>query len=190
MKRTLFGALAWLAMLIMASAALSADTPAAKFTLTSPDFASGGKIAAAQVFNGFGCQGGNLSPALSWSNAPTGTQSFALLVHDPDAPTGSGWWHWLIYNIPANVTSLAAGAGDPKKSLLPAGALQGRTDFGTQGYGGPCPPPGKPHHYFFRLYALKVARLELPQDATAAFIGFSVHAQSLASAELVGLYGR
>jgi Raf kinase inhibitor-like YbhB/YbcL family protein len=191
MKRRLSSARAALATLVVASAAaIAADSPGASFTLTSPDIAPGGRIADAQVFKGFGCQGGNLSPALSWSNAPTGTQSFALLVHDPDAPTGSGWWHWLIYNIPANATALAAGAGDPKKSLLPQGAVQGRTDFGSSGYGGPCPPPGKPHHYYFRLYALKVARLDLPADATAAFISFNVHAQSLGSAELLGLYGR
>jgi Raf kinase inhibitor-like YbhB/YbcL family protein len=189
MKRRLCGALAS-ALLIAASAALAADTGAAKFTLSSPAIAAGGTIADAQVFSGFGCQGGNLSPALSWSNAPQGTQSFALLMHDPDAPSGSGWWHWLIYNIPSNVTSLAAGAGDPKKSLAPQGTVQGRNDFGSSGYGGPCPPPGKPHHYYFRLYALKVARLDLPADATAAFIGFNVHAQALGSAEFVGLYGR
>jgi phosphatidylethanolamine-binding protein (PEBP) family uncharacterized protein len=112
MKRRLCGALA-AALLVTAGAALAAEADSAKFTLTSPDIAAGGKIADAQVFSGFGCQGGNLSPALSWSNAPKGTQSFALLVHDPDAPTGSGWWHWLIYNIPANVTSLAGAAGDP-----------------------------------------------------------------------------
>ena len=189
MKSRLLGALAS-ALLIAASTVSAADAPATKFTLTSADIAAGGRIADAQVFNGFGCQGGNLSPALSWSHAPPGTQSFALLVHDPDAPTGSGWWHWLIYNIPANVTSLAAGAGDAKKGLLPQGAVQGRTDFGSAGYGGPCPPPGKPHHYYFRLYALKVARLDLPQDATAAFISFNVHSQSLGSAQFVGLYGR
>jgi Raf kinase inhibitor-like YbhB/YbcL family protein len=163
---------------------------AGPFTLSSPDIAPGGRIAEAQVFDGFGCKGGNVSPALAWSNAPEGTRSFALLVHDPDAPTGSGWWHWLVYNIPAGTSSLAAGAGDAHKSLLPAGAVQGRTDFGTAGYGGPCPPPGKPHHYHFRLYALKVAKLDLPADASAAMVGFNVHAQSLGSAELTGLYGR
>ena len=189
MKRRHSGALAS-TLLIATCSAFAADTGAAKFTLTSPDIAPGGRISEAQVFSGFGCQGKNVSPALTWSNPPAGTQSFALLVHDPDAPTGSGWWHWLIYNIPANVSALASGAGDPKKGLLPAGSVQGRTDFGSTGYGGPCPPPGKPHHYFFRLYALKVAKLELPGDATAAFIGFNVHAQSLGSAELVGLYGR
>ncbi|MBS0379267.1 MAG: YbhB/YbcL family Raf kinase inhibitor-like protein [Proteobacteria bacterium] len=175
--------------LFLSGGVLGAATPTA-FTLTSSTFSDGGTLAAAQVFNGFGCQGGNLSPQLSWSHAPAGTQSFALLVHDPDAPTGSGWWHWVVYNIPGSVSSLAAGAGDAQKNLLPPGSVQGRTDFGTTGYGGPCPPPGKPHHYHFRLYALKVAKLDLPADATAAFVAFNVHAQSLGSAELTGLYGR
>ncbi len=174
--------------LLLSGAVAGADAPA--FTLKSSTFSDGGTLAAAQVFNGFGCQGGNLSPQLSWSHAPAGTQSFALLVHDPDAPTGSGWWHWVVYNIPGNTTSLPVGAGDPQKNLLPPGSVQGRTDFGTSGYGGPCPPPGAPHHYHFRLYALKVAKLDLPADATAAFVAFNVRAQSLGSAELTGLYGR
>jgi Raf kinase inhibitor-like YbhB/YbcL family protein len=158
--------------------------------LASTDISAGGTIAESQVFNGFGCTGGNVSPALTWSNPPAGTKSFALLMHDPDAPTGSGWWHWVVYNIPATLSSLPAGAGDPLKSLLPAAAVQGRTDFGTPGYGGPCPPPGKPHHYYLRLYALKVAKLDVPPDATAAFIGFMVRKNSQATAELMGLYGR
>ena len=162
----------------------------AKLTLTSPDLSDGGRIAEAQVFNEFGCKGGNISPALAWSGAPTGTQSFALLVHDPDAPTGSGWWHWIVYDIPAGTTSLPAGAGDPQKKLMPAAAVGGRNDYGAMGYGGPCPPPGKPHHYHFQLYALKVAKLDVPAHASAALIGFSVRAQALAQAELVGLYGR
>jgi Raf kinase inhibitor-like YbhB/YbcL family protein len=160
----------------------------AKFTLTSADFPQGGTIPMAQVFTD--CKGSNVSPALKWSGAPEGTKSFALLVHDPDAPTGSGWWHWIAYNIPAGTTSLAAGAGDPRKNLMPAGVVQGRNDYGTNDYGGPCPPPGAPHHYHFRLYALKVAKLEVPRDASAAAIGFNVRAQALATAELVGLYGR
>ncbi len=132
-----------------------------------------------------------MSPALTWHNAPAGTQSFALLMYDPDAPTGSGWWHtgWPI-NIPADVTSLPAGAGDPKKNLMPGTVVQGRTDFGTSGYGGPCPPPGKPHHYYFRLYALKVPKLDVPADATAALVGFNVNANSLGKAQILGLYGR
>ena len=169
--------------------AAQAQTTAA-FTLTSSDIADGKKIPEAQVFNSFGCTGRNTSPALSWSNVPAGTKSFALLVYDPDAPTGSGWWHWVAYNIPADATSLAANAGDPKKNLMPGTAVQGRTDFGTPGYGGPCPPPGKPHHYYFRLYALKVPKLDVPADATAALIGFNVRANSLGEAQILGLYGR
>jgi Raf kinase inhibitor-like YbhB/YbcL family protein len=180
----------WLLAAVTVAVAQAPPTGGGKFTLMSSDFAAGKTLAAAQVFNSFGCSGGNVSPALAWSNAPAGTKSFALLVHDPDAPTGSGWWHWVVYDIPASASSLPAGAGDPKKGLMPAGAQQGRTDFGTAGYGGPCPPPGKPHHYYFRLYALKVAKLEVPADASAAFIGFSVNAASLGKAELLGLYGR
>jgi Raf kinase inhibitor-like YbhB/YbcL family protein len=180
---------AWFAM-----QALHAQSPApaaSALTLSSSDFTAGGKIAEAQVFNGFGCKGGNISPALSWSGAFEGTKSFALLVHDPDAPTGSGWWHWIVYNIPAGTTSLPAGAGDPKKNLLPQGAVQGRTDFGEPGYGGPCPPPGKPHRYYFRLYALKVPKLDLAADASAALVGFSARSQAIGKpAELLGLYGR
>jgi Raf kinase inhibitor-like YbhB/YbcL family protein len=198
MRRTVWTAVARLAATALAAGALmaanqpirTAETPAAKFTVTSTNISPGGKIADAQVYNGFGCKGGNISPELSWSSAPAGTKSFAILMHDPDAPTGSGWWHWVVYNIPANVSSLPAGAGDPKKSLLPAGALQGRTDFGDPGYGGPCPPPGKPHRYYVRVYALKVEKLEVPADATAAFVGFSVRMHALATAELMGTYGR
>jgi Raf kinase inhibitor-like YbhB/YbcL family protein len=180
----------WLLAAITMAAAQTPKGGGGKFTLSSPDIAEGKTIAAAQVFNQFGCTGGNLSPALSWSNAPAGTQSFALLMYDPDAPTGSGWWHWVVYNIPAGTTSLPAGAGDPKKSLLPAGALQGRTDYGSVGYGGPCPPPGKPHRYYLRLFALKVPKLDVPADASPALIGFNVNAASLGKAELMGLYGR
>jgi Raf kinase inhibitor-like YbhB/YbcL family protein len=184
-------ALATTALLAAQSPAKApAEGAAGKFTLASTDISPGGTIANQQVFNGFGCSGGNVSPALAWSNPPAGTKSFALLMHDPDAPTGSGWWHWVVYNIPATQSSLPAGAGDPQKKLLPAGAVQGRSDFGTPGYGGPCPPPGAPHHYYLRLYALKDAKLDVPADATAAYIGFTVRAHSLAKAELMGLYGR
>jgi Raf kinase inhibitor-like YbhB/YbcL family protein len=198
MRRTVWTAVATLAATVLAASALraasqpirTAQSSVGKFTATSTNISPGGKIADAQVYNGFGCKGGNISPELSWSGAPAGTKSFAILMHDPDAPTGSGWWHWVVYNIPATVSSLPAGAGDPKKSLLPAGALQGRTDFGDPGYGGPCPPPGKPHRYYVRVYALKVEKLEVPADATAAFVGFSVRMHALATAELMGTYGR
>ena len=189
---------AWLATVAVAGTTFFAAAPPAaketgamaRFILTSSDISDGGTIANAQVFNEFGCKGGNISPALSWSGAPAETKSFALLVHDPDAPTGSGWWHWIVYNIPAGTTSLPAGAGDPKKGLMPAGAVQGRSDYGTVGYGGPCPPPGKPHHYNFKLYALKVPKLEVPEGASAALVGFNVRAQSLGEAQLTGMYGR
>jgi hypothetical protein len=112
-------------------------------------------------------------------------------MHDPDAPTGSGWWHWVVWNIPANVLSLPAGAGDPAAMLLPPGVMQGNTDFGTPGYGGPCPPPGSgPHHYHFRLHALKVEKLDLPATATAAFVGFNVKANGLGTAELMATFSR
>ena len=138
-----------------------------------------------------GCTGKNVSPSLMWYGAPAGTKSFALTMYDPDAPTGSGWWHWVVYNIPASATSLAAGAGDASKKLLPAGAVQGNTDFGAPGYGGPCPPAGdKPHHYIFTLYALKTDKLDLPAGATAAYVGFNIHANELGKATFTALYGR
>ncbi len=189
MRDTFGGASTWLASVMFAAVAAAADAPDAKFTLTSPDIAPGGPIANAQVYNRYGCMGDNISPALSWSHAPAGTRSFALLVHDPDAATGSGWWHWVLYNLPANTSSLPAGAGDVKKTALPPGAVQGRTDFGTADYGGPCPPPGAPHRYHFRLYALKVAQLDLPGEASAALVETTVRAQALGSAELTGIYG-
>ena len=162
----------------------------AKFTLTSSHFADGATIPNAHVFSGMGLNGGNVSPALNWSAAPAGTKSFALMVFDPDAPTGSGWWHWVVYNIPASTSSLPAGAGDPQKRLMPAGAIQGRTDYGSVGYGGPAPPPGPRHRYQFHLHALDVEKLDVPADATAAMIGFNVRAHTLAEAVYTGLYGR
>jgi len=163
---------------------------AAKFTLVSPDIGKDNPISQDQVFNGFGCKGKNLSPALFWSNPPAGTQSFAIMVYDPDAPTGSGFWHWVAFNIPADTVSVPAEAGDVKKKGMPAGVVEGRNDYGTFGYGGPCPPPGKPHHYHFRIFALKVPKLDVPNDATAALIGFNVNANKIGEADLVGMYGR
>ncbi len=165
---------------------------AAGFTLASADIRPNSTIKAAQVFNGFGCSGGNISPALTWKNPPKGTRSFALLVHDPDAPTGgSGWWHWVVINLPATAGELPAGAGKADGSGLPAGAQQINTDFGGPGWGGPCPPVGDtPHRYHFTLHALKVEKLELPPGATAALAGYMINANSLGKARLTGLYGR
>lgn len=160
-----------------------------RFRVTSPDLQSGGRITQTHVFNGMGCAGQNISPTLQWSNPPAGTKSFAVTAYDPDAPTGSGWWHWVMYNIPAGTTGLAAGAGNGRNA--PRGSAQGTTDFGTKGYGGPCPPVGdKPHHYHFTVFALKVDRLDLPGNATAAMVGFNLNANKLATARVTGLYGR
>ncbi len=162
------------------------------FRLTSPDIKPNGVIGDEQVFNSFGCSGKNVSPALSWSGAPKGTKSFALLVHDPDAPTGgAGWWHWLVVNISASVTELKKDAGKVDGSNLPAGAEQVTTDFGGPGWGGPCPPAGdKPHRYNFTLYALKVEKLDLPKGAAASLAGFMVNANAIGKTTLTGRYGR
>ncbi|HEY0707741.1 MAG TPA: YbhB/YbcL family Raf kinase inhibitor-like protein, partial [Polyangia bacterium] len=132
----------------------------------------------------------NISPHVAWSAPPEGTKSFVLTVYDPDAPTGSGWWHWVVYDIPADVTELPAGAGSGKVDL-PKGASQGRTDFGSKGFGGACPPPGdKPHRYIFTVHALKVEKLEVPPDASAAMIGFMTNANSLGKASFTAKYSR
>jgi Raf kinase inhibitor-like YbhB/YbcL family protein len=168
-----------------------AASAASAFDLKSSDIKAGGKIADEQAFNAFGCTGGNISPALEWSKPPKGAKSFALTVYDPDAPTGSGFWHWVVFNIPADVMSLPKGAGDPKGDKSPKGAVQSRTDFGVPGYGGPCPPKGdKPHHYHFTIYAVDVDHLDADENATAAVVGFNLHFHTVGKAQLVGLYGR
>jgi Raf kinase inhibitor-like YbhB/YbcL family protein len=160
-----------------------------RFRMSAPDLNSGRRIALSHVFNGMGCTGQNISPALDWTNPPAGTRSFAVTAYDPDAPTGSGWWHWVMYNIPANTTGLAAGAGTGRNA--PRGSAQGNTDFGSKGYGGPCPPVGDaPHHYHFKVFALKVDKLDVPGNATAAMIGYNLNANKLATAEIISLYGR
>lgn len=164
---------------------------AAGFTLSSPDIKPGAMLSNTYVFNAFGCSGENKSPALKWSGAPKDTKSYALTVYDPDAPTGSGWWHWVVYNIPADATELPAGAGTADSTSLPKGAAQGRTDFGSKAFGGACPPQGdKPHRYIFTVYALKTDKLDAPADASAALIGFMIHANQLGKATLAAKYGR
>ena len=169
---------------------LSTSAFAEKFTLTSPTVKEGGTVPMESVFNSFGCTGGNVSPELVWKNAPKETKSFAMTMYDPDAPTGSGWWHWTVVNIPATTTSISKGAGnDPQK--LPAGAVQGRTDFGKAGYGGPCPPEGdKPHHYIFTVYALKTDKLDINADSSGAMVGFNTHFNSIAKASFTATFGR
>ena len=178
---------ALLLVALLPMTALAAD----KFTLTSAELKPNQKIADAHVFKGFGCEGGNLSPSLSWKNAPAGAKSFAVTVYDPDAPTGSGWWHWLVFNIPADVTSLPAGASDPASGKLPKGVVQSRTDYGKAGYGGPCPPQGdKPHRYIFKVFALKVDKLDLDENSSGALVGYMLNANKLGSAEFTSRYGR
>jgi Raf kinase inhibitor-like YbhB/YbcL family protein len=163
----------------------------AEFRISSPAFQPNGTIQAEQVFDGWGCTGKNVSPELQWSGAPADAKSFALTVYDPDAPTGSGFWHWQIFNIPANVTKLAAGAGDPERGLAPAGSVHGRNDYGAIGYGGPCPPPGdKAHRYVFTVFALKTPKLDLDASASAAVIGFNLNANVIAKASVTAYYGR
>lgn len=163
-------------------------------TLTSESFADGDYLDDRHVLSenyGFGCAGGNVSPHLAWSGAPAGTRSFALTCYDPDAPTGSGFWHWLVVNIPAEVDSLPAGAGDPASGLLPPGALQTRTDFGAPGYGGPCPPEGDhPHRYVFTLFAVGQAVLPVEADTMPAVVGFTLNFNTQEKAALMGLFKR
>ena len=164
---------------------------AAEFTVTSPQVKPGGRMAVEQVFNGFGCEGGNVSPALQWQGAPRDTKSFAITLYDPDAPTGSGWWHWVVFNIPADVNSLAKNAGNPQATLVPSGSIQGRTDFGQPGYGGPCPPAGdKRHRYQFTVYALKTDKLPLDENAPAAMVGFYLQQNLIRKTVLTGYYSR
>ena len=172
-------------LLALAAAGLSGcgtTLPAAEFTLSSPDLQSG-SFDNKFVLNGFGCKGENISPTLIWRNPPAGTKSFALQVYDPDAPTGSGFWHWAVYNIPPTTVILSQGVGN-RPERLPAGAFGGNTDFmdtgatgGNGNYGGPCPPEGdRPHRYVFTIYALGVDKLEVaagvPRTGSAALYGF------------------
>lgn len=161
------------------------------FVLSSPTIKPGERLPEAQVFNGFGCSGPNLSPELSWTGVPSSAKSLALTLYDPDAPTGSGWWHWVVYNIPVNADRLAAGSGTADGARLPRGTRQGRTDFGVPGFGGACPPPGnKTHRYIFSLHALNTEKLDLPEDASAALVGFMIHNHRIATAQLTATYAR
>lgn len=185
-------------------AAFSACAQSAAFTLSSPDLAAG-TFDNKYVLNGFGCAGTNVSPTLEWRNIPAGTKSLSLLVHDPDAPTGSGFWHWAVYNLPATTTGLAQGAGNAA-SGLPLPAFGGATDFldtgatGANGnYGGPCPPTGdKPHRYVFTLYAIAADDLQkaggIPKTGSAALNSFVLNkglgANLLGKASFTATYGR
>lgn len=156
------------------------------FELTSQDIQEGKKIPQVFEFDGFGCSGENKSPQLQWAGAPKGTKSFALTAYDPDAPSGSGWWHWSAFNIPASVSSLAQGA-----DLTKLGATELKSDYGSVGFGGVCPPKGdNMHRYQFTVWALPVEKLDLNADVSAALAGFTVRSMAIGKAVLVAPYHR
>jgi Raf kinase inhibitor-like YbhB/YbcL family protein len=161
------------------------------FTVISPEFKDQERLQLAHEFDGFDGTGQNRSPALQWHGAPQDTKSFALTLYDPDAPTGSGFWHWILFDIDSSVTQLAAGLGSADVTDLGASGTQATNDYGATGYGGPCPPKGLPaHRYIFTVHALRVPKLELPANATNAVVRFVIHQSTLATATLTGLYNR
>lgn len=154
---------------------------AADFTVKSKSIAQGATVSAEQYWNNFGCTGGNVMPELQWSGAPEGTRSFAVTFYDQDAPTGSGFWHWVAYDIPATVTSLPGGKDG---GTLPAGAIEGNTDLGKPGYFGPCPPVGRTHNLVFTVHALKVDKLPVDKGASPALVGFFLTQNRIGEAKL------
>ena len=173
------------------SLSLSASLFADSLTLTSQDITQEQHMSNAQEFNGFGCSGGDKSPHLQWSGAPKATKSFAITAYDPDAPTGSGWWHWQIVNIDKMTTQIATGAGTTDKELAPKGSTQIKNDYGNPSFGGACPPKGHGvHHYRFTLHALSVDKLDLPADASGALTGYMINANTIESSTIEALYER
>lgn len=178
-----------LSLIVFASTISSFNMHAQTFTLKSRELQ--GQATKEQIFNSFGCTGNNTSPQLYWENAPKGTKSFAITMYDKDAPTGSGFWHWVVFDIPSTVTELKTNAGNIANELAPKGSIQSNTDFGTPGYGGPCPPQGQGlHEYKITVYALKVDKLGLDKNATPALVGFYLNQQTLSKASLVFYYNR
>lgn len=157
------------------------------FTLKSKDMI--GQISINQVFNAFGCSGKNISPQLSWDNAPKSTKSFAITIYDPDAPTGSGWWHWVVFDIEKNTSQILNNAS--ALNLLPKGSIESKTDFGKNGFGGACPPKGdKAHSYITTVYALNVETLGLDKNANPALVGFMINSHTIQKSSIVTYYKR
>ena len=181
-----FHACALLAAITFASAAFAAD-----FKLESPDVGPDKSLAQDFVYKGYGCTGENHSPALAWSGAPAGTKSYAVTLFDPDAMQGKGFWHWLIFDIPATTTSLSRDTGKSDGSKTPPGALQTKNDFRTLGYGGSCPPTSdEPHGYLYSVYALKVEKLEVGANASPSVVLAAIEANSIGKATLGYHFGR
>ena len=165
---------------------LSGNTLADGFFLSSSDIK--GQIANDQVFNSFGCSGKNISPQLSWGNAPAGTKSFAITMYDPDAPTGSGWWHWVVFNIDKSVDNLKTGVST---RMMPEGAIESASSYGIKGFGGACPPAGdKAHRYIVTVYALNTEKIEQDSDARPELIGFFINSHAIAKASIMAYYNR
>lgn len=174
--------------LLLLLLSLSTFVSAQTFTLMSGDV--GGQATKVQEANTFGCDGENVSPQLSWENAPAGTKSYAITMYDPDAPTGSGFWHWVAFDIPADATELAAGAGS-KDGEMPKGSIQSVTSYGAPGYGGPCPPEGHGiHQYIITVHALKTDKLGLDANTNPAIVGFYLWQNTIEKASVVMYYSR
>ena len=176
----------------LSAAAIAADKPAARFELHSPDAQLKVGMPMVYVANEFGCTGGNTSPPLAWRNAPAGTRSFVVTLFDRDErSTPSGWWHWVLYDIPANVDHLAAGAGAENGKTLPPGALHGRTDLGNAAYHGPCPDKGDPpHRYVFTIYALGIDKLPVSAGSSGAMVTSTTRDSLLGKAVFVAHFAR
>jgi Raf kinase inhibitor-like YbhB/YbcL family protein len=188
MNHTLHG----LALIVLCTVSRLGFAEPTSFSVSSPDFGPERPIPGNHLLNQYGCTGLNRSPALQWLGAPSGTKSFAITMFDPDEHgTPSGWWHWVVYDIPKSATHLPENAGSERSSTLPLGSVQGRTDMAQDAYHGPCPGKGEPpHHYVITIYALSVEKLPVPPEASGAMVTWVAHDYTLAKAVVTARYGR